>query len=242
MPLTPVQKLSVTVGAALVVLVGFGAASYYYTARLVASDGAVERTNIHMSAALTLVAARQDGERLTKAYVVRPDSLTRTALEVALARAEDALEVLTRGTEDNPRQSIAIQALASGVAESFGTFRTTLLLRDRAGADSARRQLSGDVSASTADSLMKMVTAIHDEELRILAEQTRLQSSHGASAQRAILLTMVLTLLLAGVALQPMRPNVATRITAHIVREHATGEGVLSDDAGAERRPASPAD
>ncbi|MBM3906522.1 MAG: CHASE3 domain-containing protein [Gemmatimonadetes bacterium] len=232
MQLTHVQKLSVTVGAAMVVLGGFAALSYYFSSRLVATDRAVERANGNMAAALQLIVARENGERSAKAYVVRPDSLSLTAVRSAQTMAEDALDVLTHGTEDNPDQARAIQALGAGVAASFDAFRSTVLVRDRAGSDSARLVLNGEVALRTADSLMTMVSRIRAEELRVLAEKTRLQSEHSVASQRVILVAMVLSFLLAGVALQPVRMHVATRITSHIVREHVSGGG-LSGDADA---------
>lgn len=231
MQLSPLQKLSVTVGASLMVLGLFAGVAYYYASRLVAADRAVERANTNMSAAFRVVVSRQDGERATKAYVVRPDSVSRAALLIAQTGVEDALETLSRGTDDNPRQATLLGELGRRVADSFSAFRTTVLIRDRVGADSARRFLAGDLTSIATDSLVKIVTQMREEELRVLAERTRLQSAHGANAQRIILAGMVLTFLLAGVALQPMRTEVASRITRHIVRDHASQPPELAEAA-----------
>ncbi len=229
MQLTPVQKLAITVGAALLILGLFGAASYYYAARLVAADRIVERANANMAAAFRMVVARQEGERQAKAYVVRPDSTTRAMLQTTQAQVEDALEVMRRGTEDNPRQFQRVRALASGAAQQFDAFRTAVLLRDRAGANAARRFLSSEPSANVADSLMSLVMQIREEELRVLGEQTRLQNVHGTSVLRIILVAMAFTFLLAGVALQPVRVPIATRLTSHIIRAHGSGSEETSD-------------
>jgi CHASE3 domain sensor protein len=233
MKLSSVQKLAITVGAAMLLVGGVGAVSYYYASRLVENDRLVERANGNIAAALKLVVSRQEAERTAKAYIVRPDSTTRAGLAVAQARAEDAVDVLTRGTEDNPRQFEAMQALARGVSENFGTFRAAVMLRDRAGADSARRVLTSDLSARTADSLSKLVSEIRDEELRVLAERTRLRSVNHASEQRIILVGMIVAFLLAGLALQPVRSPVATRLTAHLVRQQgSSGSGGEDGAAG----------
>jgi len=238
MPLAPLQKLSVTVGASLLVLGFSGAVAYYYSSRLVASDRAVERANANMSAAFSVVIGRQDAERATKAYVVRRDNAARAALQDAQARVEDAFDLIALGTDDNPRQRQLLVELGQRAAASFEAFRTTVLIRDRVDADSARRFLSGDLPASATDSLMKIVGQMRDEELRVLAERTRLQSARGADAQHLILAGMVLAFLLAGAALQPMRAGVATRLSSQIVRAHvANAHGAnapeLADDAGA---------
>lgn len=231
MRLAPFQKLAVTVGAVLVVLGTIAGVTYYYASRRAAADQMVERHNANLSAAFRMLMARQDGERATKAYVVRPDSVSRAALRAAQAQVEEALDVLSRGTDDNPHQRGLLGLLASGAAASFETFRTTVLIRDHAGADSARRFLSGEPSATASDSLMKVASLMRDEELRVIAEQTRQQSAHGTNAQRLILFGMVLTFLLAGLALQPMRPAVATRMTSHFAREQITDAEELAETA-----------
>ncbi|MHB1096938.1 MAG: CHASE3 domain-containing protein [Gemmatimonadaceae bacterium] len=231
MRLAPFQKLAVVVGAVLVVLGAVAGVTYYYASHRAAADLVVERHNANLLAAFRMVMARQDGERATKAYVVRPDTVARAALQSAQAQLEEALDVLSRGTDDNPHQRSLLVLLASGAAASFDTFRSTVLIRDRAGADSARRFLASDLSATVSDSLMKIASLMRDEELRVLAEQTRQQSAHGANAQRLILFGMVLTFLLAGLALQPMRPGVATRMTSHFAREQITDAEELAETA-----------
>ncbi|MDP1860432.1 MAG: GAF domain-containing protein [Gemmatimonadaceae bacterium] len=231
MRLAPFQKLAVTIGAVLVVLGVIAGVSYYYATRRAAADLLVERANANLSAAFRMVMARQDGERATKAYVVRPDSVSRAALQSAQVQVEEALDVLSRGTDDHPRQRALLGQLASGSAASFETFRLTVLIRDRAGADSARRFLSSEPSVIVADSLMKVASQMRDEELRVLAEQTRQQAAHGANAQRLILFGMVLTFLLAGLALQPMRQGVAKRMTSHFAREQISDAEELAETA-----------
>jgi CHASE3 domain sensor protein len=222
MPLAPLQKLSITIGVVLVTLSVVVGVSYYYASRRATADLIVERANANLTAAFRVVTARQDGERATKAYVVRPDSASRAALHVAQAQVEEALDLMSRGTDDHPRQRDLLGHLASGAAASFETFRATVLIRDRAGADPARRFLSSEPSVTISDSLIKVASQMRDEELRVLAEQTRQQVLFGATAQRLILIAMVFTLLLAGLALQPMRETVSTRLTSHLARDQIT--------------------
>jgi CHASE3 domain sensor protein len=184
-----------------------------------------------MAEAFRVVVSRQDAERATKAYLVRPDSASRASLQDAQRRVEDALDAMARRTEDHPRQRQLLGELGRRAAASFESYRTAVLIRDRAGLDSAKRYLSGEIPASAADSLVRIAAQMRDEDLRVLAESTRLQSAHGAAAQRLILIGMVLTFLLAGVALQPMRAEVASRITSHLVRDHVANAPELVDAA-----------
>jgi len=239
MQLGPLQKLSVTAGAAFVVVGLFAAVSYYYASRLVEADRAVERANTNISAAFRVVVGRQDAERATKAYIIRKDSLSSSALQDAQASVEDALDVMERGSEDNPRQHHLLEELGRRTAASFDVFRLTVLIRDHVGADSARRFLAGDLPATATDSLMKILDQMREEELRVLGERTRIQSERGANAQRIILLGMVLTFLLAGVALQPMRTGVATRLTSRILRDGVAGISELAAAARAHATSAS---
>jgi CHASE3 domain sensor protein len=218
MPLSPLQKISIYGGSALVVVGLFGAMSFYYASRLVAADRAVERANANMSSALHILASTNDGERAAKAYVVRPDSDALSALQQAQSRVEDALDAMRRPVEDNPHQARLLGALSQQVANVFSDFRQTATIRHRFGADSARRYFVRGVPPFEEDTMMRTVAHMREEELRVLAEQTRLQSLHGANAQRIILIGMALTFLLAGVALQPLRANVAARLTSRIAR------------------------
>lgn len=231
MRLAPLQKLAIAVGVVLVALGVVGGVSYYYASRRATADLTVERANANLTAAFRVVTARQDGERATKAYVVRPDTVSRAALHAAQAQVEEALDVLSRGTDDHPRQRALLALLAGGAAASFETFRATVLIRDRVNADSARRFLGSDLSTTVSDSLMKVASQMRDEELRVLAEQTRQQTLFGATAQRLILIGMVFTLLLAGLALQPMRETVATRMSTHFAREQITDAEELAETA-----------
>ena len=237
MALTPLQKLSVTGAAALVVLGLFGATSFYYASRLVEADRAVERANATMSAALHIAAGTKDGERATKAYVVRGDSTASAALRDAQSRVEDAVDAIGRASEDNPHQRSLLSALANQVSASFDEYRMTVSLRDRFGADSARRFLMHGMPPAEVDSLMRIVTHMREEELRVLAEQARQQSAQGMHAQRIILVGMALTFLLAGVALQPMRAGVARRLTSHLTKVDASSPEL----AGEPGNPASAA-
>lgn len=233
MQLSPLQKMSVSVGAALFVLGLFAAMAYYYASRLAQADRAVERANTTIASALHVVVARQDAERAAKAYVVRADSSARRSMQEAQSRVEEALDAMSHASEDNPVQHRAVLELGRRVAASFDAFRATLLTRDHAGADSARRYLNSDLRALAADSLVRLAAQIRDEELRVLAERTRIQSAHSVSAQRVILMGMVLSFLLAGVALQPMRAEVHARLSQSIARDPG---GVVPELVEAERQ------
>ncbi|MCX5760621.1 MAG: CHASE3 domain-containing protein, partial [Gemmatimonadetes bacterium] len=158
----------------------------------------------------------ENAERATKAYVVRGDSTARSTLQAAQSIVEDALDELARSSEDNPRQRELLNRLSPVVASSFSEFRATVAIRDHASADSARRFFSREIAAHEADSLVKIVGLMRDEELRVLAERARVQSTTGETARRVILLGTVLAFLLAMVALQPMRAAVAARLTSHL--------------------------
>jgi hypothetical protein len=80
---TPIQKLAVTGGAALLLLALSGALSYYYASRLLENDRAVGQANQNMGAAFRIVISTENAERATKAYVVRGDSTARSTLQAA---------------------------------------------------------------------------------------------------------------------------------------------------------------
>lgn len=213
---TPLQRLSITSGAALALLGLGGAVSYFYATRLVAADRAVTQTNQNIAAAVRILVGTRDAELATKAYVVRGDSTARRALQAAQASVEDAIDAMRLVSEDNLHQREFLERLVPQVAASFGEFRMTAAIRDRSGADSARSYLMREAPRHEADSLLTIVDGMRNEELRVLAERTRHQSATGTTTLRVILLGTALTFLLAGFALQPMRTDVAARITSSI--------------------------
>lgn len=217
-----------------------GGVSYYYASRLMAADSAVRQTNENITTAFQIVVSTQDAERATKAYVVRGDSSARVSLQQAQSSVEDAIDAMNQVSEDNPRQRQLLERLVPQVAASFSEFRTTLAIRDHAGADSARRYLMRESPPHETDSLRKIVGEMRNEELRVLAERTRHRNTTGATALRIILLGTALTFLLAGLALQPMRADVHARLTSSIWRSRvkATADNELADGVspGAEER------
>ncbi len=211
---TPLQRLSITSGAALTLLGLGGVVSFYYATRLTNSERLVARTNRNMAAASRIIVGTQDGQRATKAYVVRGDSLALGVLQMAQATVEDAIDAMDEASEDNPLERRLLESLAPQVAASFTEFRTTVAIRDHQGADSARKFLERGTPPLEIDSLRKIVDLMRDEELRVLAEHARHQSSTGTTTLRIILLGTALTFLLAGLALQPMRSGAAARLTS----------------------------
>jgi len=212
---TPLQKFSITSGAALFLIGLGGIVSYFYAEREAVADRAVAQTNDNMRTAFRIVSLTTDAQMLTKAFVVRPDSITRRTLERTQSDVEDALDAMRRATEDNPHQRELLDDAAPFVAASFHEFRNTVAFRDRFGADSARRYLMRESSPNATDSLVAIVGQMRDEELRVLAELTRHQAQAGATTVRLIELGTMLTFLLAALALQPMRSGVAARLSSH---------------------------
>ena len=227
---TPLQKFSITSGAALVLIGLGGLVSYFYAKREAVADEEVAQANESMRTAFRIVSLTSDAERLTKAFVVRPDSETRRTLERTQSDVEDALDAMRRDTEDNPHQRQMLDHAAPFVSASFREFRNTVAFRERAGADSAKRYLMRESSPNSADSLLALVGRMRDEELRVLAELTRHQSQAGATTVRLIQLGTMLTFLLAALALQPMRSGVAARLSSHFaaVEDGESAEAVTA--------------
>jgi len=227
---TPLQKFSITSGAVLVLIGLGGVVSYFYASREAVADQAVAQANESMRTAFRIQSLTNDAERLTKAFVVRPDSETRRTLERTQSDVEDALDAMRRDTEDNPHQREMLDKAAPFVSASFREFRNTVAFRERAGADSAKRYLMRETSPNSADSLQALVGKMRDEELRVLAELTRHQSQAGANSVLLIQLGTVLTFLLAALALQPMRPGVAARLSTHFaaVADGSSAEAVTA--------------
>src|SRR5688572_9296256 len=108
---TPVQKLSVGAGAALLVLSLFGIAAFMSVDRLAKQEAAVADANAAITTIDQLLTAIAEAERAGSEFILTgaPDALE--GFTAARSRIEDALDAIRRRSEDRPRQRTALDSL-----------------------------------------------------------------------------------------------------------------------------------
>jgi CHASE3 domain sensor protein len=212
MAFTPVQKISIGTGVALGVLALAGFVAYLSITQMIGSQQAVAATNANIARLDRVVARTVDGENAQRGFVSTGDTAYLEPLDAAQSDVEFALDSLRTATEDNPAQRRDLDKLAPMIATRFREIRSSVAMRQRLGADSARQILQQQRAVRTSEGAGPLANRMRDEELRVLGERTRAMTARGRTASNFILVASMLAAILAGVALQPLRPAVAARL------------------------------
>jgi CHASE3 domain sensor protein len=214
MGFTPVQKLSIGTGAALGLLALVGLISYLSITQLIGGERAVAGTNANIARLDRIITRTVDAENGQRGYVTTGDERYLEPINAAQSDVEFALDSLAPATEDNPEQRRNLDKLAPLVARRFREIRAAVSLRQRLGLDTAAKVLRTEKQMR--DGAGVLAIQMRDEELRVLGERTRTMTATGTTALNFILAGSLLALGLAFVALQPLRPSVARRLTQRL--------------------------
>ena len=216
MAFTPVQKLSITSGGALTILGLVGLVAYLNTSQMIGSQRAVETTNANIARLDRVLERTKDAENAELELTIRGDTEYLQAINDAQNDVEFALDSLRAATEDNPEQRRNLDRLAPLVAARLSGIRQANAARQRIGRDSALKLIGTAGVAGARDGAGILFRRMRDEELRVLGERTRFMTATGHTATNFILVGTLLAFLLALVALQPLRPSVAHRLTQRL--------------------------
>ncbi len=216
MQFTWVQKLSIGTGAALGLLALMGFVSYVSIHQMIGGQQAVAATNQNIARLDAVVGRTVDAENAQRGYVTTGDEQYLEPLNAAFSDVEDAVQGLMKATEDNPDQRRNLDRLAPMISKRFKEINAVIALRKRGGVDSAVKVLKVESAVRTRDGIGPTASKMREEELRVLGERTRAMTTTGDTALSVILGGSILALVLALVALQPLRPSVERRLTQRL--------------------------
>ena len=216
MVFTPVQKLSIGTGAALGVLALVGLVAYVSITHMIGGEQAVAATNANIARLDRVVTRTVDAESAQRGYVTTGDTAYLEPLSTAQGDVEYALDSLRAATEDNPDQRRNLDKLAPMVAGRFREIRATVAARQRFGIDSATKLLKREKAMRANEGAGPLALTMRGEELRVLGERTRLMTEQGRSASKFVFAASIFAMLLALLALQPLRPSVGQRLTRRL--------------------------
>ncbi len=216
MQFTWVQKLSIGTGAALGLLALMGFVAYVSIHQMIGGQRAVAGTNENIARLESVISGTLNAENAERGYVTTGDEQYLEPLNSAQGDVEDAVQMLMKTTEDNPDQRRNLDAVAPMVSKRFKEIRAVIAMRKRSGVDSATAMIKGQTTVRGRDGLGPLVTRMRETELRVLGERTRAMTSTGDTALNVILGGSILALILALIALQPLRPSVERRLTQRL--------------------------
>ena len=215
MAFTPVQKLSITSGAAMVLLAAVGLVAYLSITQLVDAQDAAAVTNTNIGR-LDRVLARTAaaGEAIHRyAESGSPDALA--LIDSAQSDVEYALDSLLASSEDHPVQRRNLDSLGPLLGTRFRDYRQAILVRARIGHDTALALLSAGRPGPAA---AQLIAQMRDEEVKVLGERARTMAESAKTTRVIIVAGSIFAFILALVALQPLRPSVERGLSARLTK------------------------
>jgi CHASE3 domain sensor protein len=214
---TPVQKLSITTGAAMTLLGAVGLVAYLSTSQLVDAQNAAAHTNETINRLDRILVQTTAAENAVRAFVISGDASARAMVDSAQGEVESALDSLRVATEDHPDQRQLLDTLGPIVGTQFSHIRRAILVRLKVSRDSATALLRSGPMARR-QSPARIISAMRNEEVRVLGERTRSMAERGKSSRMFIIAGSLFAFLLALVALQPLRESVGRRLTQRLTQ------------------------
>ena len=210
MTFTPVQKLSITSGAAMLMLSAVGLVSYLSTTQMVDAERAASLTNQNIERFDRVLVRTMEAERAVHRYVSTGDSAALGAIDAAQSDVESALDSIRIASEDHPAQRENLDKLGPMIGAQLKDVHTLSLIRQKLGRDSATKAAASEPSRP---SPARLLAEMRNEEVRVLGEKSRVMVASGRSTRVFIIAGSIFSLILAALALQPLRPSVGRRLT-----------------------------
>ena len=199
----------------MLMLSAVGLVSFLSTSQMVDAERAAAVTNDNIGHIDRVLVRTMAAENAVRIYVERGDSISATAIDAAQSDVEYALDSLRSATEDSPAQRHNLDSLGPLIGAQLKDVRQLVLIRKKIGHDSAAKALS---HGKNRPSPARLLAEMRNEEVRVLGEKSRVMVESGKSTRVFIILGSIFSLVLAALALQPLRPSVGRRLTERLSR------------------------
>ena len=213
MTFTPVQKLSITSGAALLMLSAVGLVSYLSTTQMVDAQRAAAVTNQNIEHIDRVSVRSMTAETAIHSYVENGNAAMLGVIDAAQSDVEYALDSLRAASEDHPAQRANLDKLGPILGAQFIDGRHLMLIRTKSGAEAAAKALRKEPPRTSPS---RLLAEMRNEEVRVLGEKSRVMVESGKSTRIFIVVGSIFSLSLAALALQPLRPSVGRRLTQRL--------------------------
>ena len=213
MTFTPVQKLSITSGAAMLMLAAVGLVSYLSTTQVEDAQRAAAITNQNIDQIDRVLERTMVAENAVRSFVESGNPAMLGLIDAAQGDVEYALDSLRVTSEDHPAQRKNLDNLGPIIGTQFKDVRKLTLTRQKLGHDAAAKALANDPNRA---SPARLLADMRNEEVRVLGEKSRVMVESGKFTRIFIIAGSIFSLLLAALALQPLRPSVGRRLTERL--------------------------
>ena len=197
----------------MLLLSAMGLVAYVSISELVRAQDAATVTNTNIARIDRVRERTSEAEAAVRLYAERGDSASLSAVGSAQADVEYALDSLLAASEDHPVQRRNIDSLGPIVGARFRSIRQVAQARTRQAADSAVAMLGAE---GPRRGMARLLVDMRNEEVLVLGERTRVMADNAKSTQVLVVVGSLFSLVLALVALQPLRASVERRVTQRL--------------------------
>lgn len=215
MAFTPVQKLSITTGAAMVLLAAVGVVAYLSITQLVEAQNAAAITNTNIGRLDRVLARTAAADEAIRRHAESGSPVALAIVDSAQSDVEYALDSLHASSEDHPVQRRNLDSLGPVLSSRFRDYRQAALVRDRIGKDTALTLLA---AARPGPAPARLIAEMRDEEVMVLGERSRVMAESAKTTRVLIVAGSIFACVLALVALQPLRPSVERDWSARLTK------------------------
>lgn len=226
MAFTPVQKLSITTGAAMVLLSAVGLVAYLSITQLVDAQQAAATTNRNIARIDRVLERTTAAEAAVRRFVSTGQASAAAAIDSAQGDVEYALDSIRAASEDHPEQRHNLDSLGPIIGAQFREIHQAQLARKKSGGNAGLQALSAGAGRRPA---VLLLAQMRNEEVRVLGERSRAMASSAKATRVFVVGGSLFALVLALVALQPLRASVERRLTQRLSQARVT---VTDDDEG----------
>lgn len=199
----------------MVLLAAVGVVAYLSITQLVVAQDAAAVTNTNIGQLDRVLERTIAADEAMRRYAETGNAAAMAAVDTAQGDVEYALDSLLASSEDHPAQRRNLDSLGPVLGARFREMRQATLVRSRQGRDSAVALIR---AAGSSRAPARLIAEMRDEEVRVLGERTRAMAASAKTTRVFIVAGSIFALVLALVALQPLRPSVERQITARITK------------------------
>ena len=155
-------------------------------------------------------------ENAARGFVATGNANRLATVDAAQSDVEYALDSLRIATEDHPDQRRNLDSLGTIIGAEFRDIHQLSAVRRKSGRDAAVALMNGAHAKTPTPT--RLLAGMRDEEVRVLGEKSRVMVESGKTTRMFVVAGSLFSLLLAFIALQPLRSSVEKRLTERLSR------------------------
>lgn len=176
------ETLLASFGVIVAALLINAVVAYQSTLSLIENERRVDHSQSVLAEIAETLSTVTDAETGQRGYIITGSRIYLDPYLDSLGEIDGHVQRLRTLTLDNPRQQARLTRLEPRIAERLRLLRRGIELREKSGWDAARQHLLAGRGKREMDQIRALLTAMTQEEQRLLAERSRQSHASGRSA------------------------------------------------------------